>query len=201
MKARALAFEMRQAFVALRPNDRRELLDYGVHARDIDCFQMVGRAKIQRRGDHYEPDTAGRWAYVTPVLALWPESPETPDPDVMCRFGNIIDLLAWHPDRPNRWATRTGNGESLGAIEPQLCEPNAVPVWRSPLNWFRAGCRGLVILSRNQSSAYRILACCIGGILAEDEPHNHQIKWILNRSFLAPTVRVMNSGKQLRHAA
>ena len=58
------------------------------------------------------------------------------------RFGEIVDLVAWHPRRPDRWALRTGEGIVLGHAElgtNQKILPN-------PHAWVMTGGDGLCVL-------------------------------------------------------
>jgi hypothetical protein len=202
MKTTALAAEMRTAFAALRPSDIRELAQCGVPQILVDHFQMVGVARIRVQGELYEPDPSGALAVITPVLAQFPDTPESCRPDVYALIGNIVDLLAWDARVPQRWAFRVGAATWLGCIPPQHCDPDPVRIWRSPLNWLRAGCNGLVIVARERAEAYRLLAGCSGGIIAEDGEHAAELRQALERPWPAPRVYVGSSGvMEARRAA
>jgi len=181
---------MRDAFAALRPEDAEALADAGVPAFLIDLYQMVGTAQILlRKGALYEPHSDGKAAFITPVLADLPDTPETSDPWAFARFGNIIDLVAWDYQAPEHWALRTGNATVLGCIAPQYIDPFPVKVWRNPLNWLRSNANGLAMLSRKPSDIYRALAGLQGGIEAEDDMHAVQLRRILARPFPVPSIR------------
>jgi hypothetical protein len=75
-----------------------------------------------------------------------------------------------NPAAPDRWALRRGIASWLGACEPQYLDPDPVPVWRTPLGWLRAGCRGLVLLTEDKTDRYRCLSM-LGSIVAEDQAH------------------------------
>src|SRR5262249_31201106 len=123
-----------------------------------------------------------RAAYLIPVRADHALTPETADPTAAVLSGAIIDLLAFHARYPHRWALRRDAAEWLGAIEPQYFAPEPVHVWRSPLAWLRAGCQGIVILSRDAASA------CRGGIIAEDAEHAAELGGILARPWPVPQI-------------
>ena len=61
-----------------------------------------------------------------------------------------VDLIAWQPQQPARIFRHLGDAVMLGAS--QLANPASyfggepLPVHRSALDWFVAGCRGVVIL-------------------------------------------------------
>jgi hypothetical protein len=59
---------------------------------------------------------------------------------------------------PGRWALRRGRGAVLGAIPPQYLEPEPVRVHRDVAAWLRAGCTGVVLLTRDPAAAGRILS-------------------------------------------
>ena len=73
----------------------------------------------------------GEFAYVLPLID-----------------DGIVDLVAWSP-KNDRLASRLGRGGALGqgrlGIEGVGTTDRPLPVWRSPLNWLRAGRRGVVI--------------------------------------------------------
>jgi hypothetical protein len=188
VRTRDLAAEMRQAVADRTPEDAKMLVALGVSPWLVDLWQMVGVATVRtsRNEPLYNPDPDGQLVLITPALGHYPDTPETPNSDLFCRAGELIDLIAWHPKRPDRWALRTGAAAWLGCIEPQYLNPTRVQVWRSPLNWLRADCEGLCILDHNE--AYRILSLCRGGITAEDPGLAAQITDILTRPWPAPTV-------------
>jgi hypothetical protein len=182
--------------------DTEELIRAGVPAHTIDLYQMCGIDRVcpERAADGalYRPDPDGGRAFISPILAHRADTPETPDPWAFARFGNIIDLLAWDPAHPSRWARRTGNASWLGAVPPQYCSPEPVRVWRWPVEWFRAECTGIVILTRNRAEIYRLLSGCIGGILVDDGAHGAEIRSVLEHPWPAPRIFVERAN---RHAA
>jgi hypothetical protein len=163
------------------------LLKFGIAGREIR-FNMVATAPVRLSGDFYEPDPTGRCAVITPVRIDVPTSPESCTPASSCRFGLTIDLVAWWPSYPGRWALRTGGAEWLGAVEPQFCEPAPVSIRTSVLNWFKAGCTGLVLLSPTPADRYRILSSCRAGVIAEDREHARELRCLLGRSWPTPPI-------------
>ena len=158
-----------------------ELVTLGIASRDIDLLIGIGQVRLCR-GDLFEPDPDGRACLITPVCVHTALDPESSAPEVFCRVGAIVDLVAWHPEQPDRFALRVGDAEWLGCIEPQYLEPELtpVPIRRSVLSWFQAGCTGLVLLSRSRLDQYRILMNCCGGIIAEDAAHHAELRRILS---------------------
>ena len=179
MTRQDLAAEMCAAYSLLSTEHRLVLLEEGVSVRDLDQFQMCGVAPMRIDGELYQP-ADGRLAIITPVRVYDFFSPESPNPCADCRLGSIVDLVAWDIRYPDRWALRTGNAEWLGCIEPQYLKPKSVPIRRSVVSWFQAGCTGLVLLSRSRLDQYRILMNCCGGIIAEDAAHHAELRRILS---------------------
>ena len=159
----------------------------------------VALDRITVRGQLYEPDPDGGFAYILAVRADNPATPKTPDPETVIADGDMVDLIAFHPAYPRRWALRVGAAEWLGAVEPQYMQPAPVRIWRSPLAWLRAGCRGLVLLSNDRRDQYRHLAS-LGSIIAEDAHHAAELQQLLEHPWPTPTVLVGNRDHHL-HAA
>jgi len=185
-----LRAEHRAAIAALSEEDRGRLADFGIGADEIGRFRMCGIARVAVQGALYQPDEEGGVAIVTPVRVEHPVSPEARRPAIFARWGPIVDLVAWHPSEPLRWALRTGAAEWLGCIEPQCLAPEPVRVHRSVLDWLRAGCSGIVPLSSDRGELYRLLSACHGGILAADDAHAHDLRRALSRPWQHPAVEV-----------
>src|SRR6266550_6674203 len=145
-------------------------------------------AAIRVSNGLFELDAEGdARAFIVPIRIGNPISPEASDPVQAVREGKILDLLAFSPAYPMRWALRTGNATWLGAIEPQFLMPEPVPIWRNPLAWLRNDCRGLVLLNPVRSEQYRVLTVC-DSIVAEDERHAAELREVLDHPWLAPPV-------------
>ncbi len=141
----------------------RELAACGVPWTAIAAACPVPmRITINRAGDRYRPDEAGQPGWVMPVAAVDPgrsELIETGDPLAVITTGPFIDLAgAYLAAAPGPWALRRGHAMVLGAIPPQYFEPEPVRVHRDVAAWLRAGCRGIVLLTRNRAAVGRILS-------------------------------------------
>lgn len=136
---------------------------------------------------------------ILPVRCGNPVCPEVLDPAAEVLGGPIVDLVAFSPAFPHRWALRLGAASWLGCVEPQYMAPGPVPVWRSPLHWLGNNCAGIVLLSRDRRDMYRTLTYC-DSILAEDEGHAEQLRHLLARPWLAPPVYVRQA-REVRRAA
>ncbi|HEY3909251.1 MAG TPA: hypothetical protein VGM07_05110 [Stellaceae bacterium] len=192
MKWRELAIELDAAISAVGEPERRRLVDLGI-PEDLlgPKLPMIGIAQIKvSRSLLYEPSPDGWTALITPVLIDSPMSPEAANPVATARYaGDLVDLVAWRPDRPSLRATRTGAATWLGAIAPQYLPPAPAHVWRSVLKWFRARLDGLVLLSDDPVECWRLLDDCQGGIVPEDAGHAAELRVALARPWASPRVR------------
>src|SRR3954453_21543850 len=197
MRGADLLREWSAARKAMESADRRGLVSSGVKA--ADALLLIGKVRARLDGDLYVPDRDGPPAFVTPVFVDYADTPESPRPAQAARFGDLVDLLAWDPRYPPSWALRCGAAEWLGAIEPQYLDPPPVPIHRGPLGWLQARCRGLVLLSREPASQYRLLVN-IQRIEAEDAARAAELQGVLTRPWPIPTVTIAQQ-RGVRHAA
>ena len=139
-----------------------------------------GVIRAQFHGDLYEPNPAGQGVFVLGVMEQ--------------RKGPIIDLLAFHPDRPDRWWLRLGSAVLLGRYNARLAQLKEEPLFvhPDPLSWLRADCMGAVVLDWD---ADLILYLDGGGILAADHRTASRIEKSFRRSIRVPQVRVMGERK------
>lgn len=192
--------EMRAARAALTAEHRVELLEHGVPADLIGRYSLIGAARIRINAGLYDPVPDGRPAFITPALIDNPLTPEAADPLACARVtGDLVDLVAWHPRHPSRWALRVGSATWLGATEPQYMEPDPVAVRRSPLSWLRADCDGLVILSTEPAEAYRLLSS-LHAIIAEDAQHVAELRRLVRQPWPLPSIRAA-AHDEVSHAA
>ena len=182
-----LAHEMREAVAALTPFDRTLLGAAGIPARMIERG-LIGRAGISLSGDEtiWEPGIAP--VYVTPCRIADPFTPECPWWRAVPEAGHLIDLVAWHPEHPQRWALRTGFAEWLGACEPQHLS-DAVHVRRSPLSWLRHGGTGIVALAPEERERQRALSFALL-LMAEDFEHAQELRRLMERPTSIPAIKV-----------
>lgn len=194
-----LRCEYRAALKRTSLEDLRPLRDAGVGGPGHAIGPAFARIRLSRdrRLFEFDPDSDDV-AFILPVRAENPTTPEATDPVGAVRHGPIIDLLALSAAFPHRWALRTGCATWLGAVLPQYIDPPPTPVWQSPLHWLGSDCHGLVLLARDRRDRYRTLTC-LGAIVAEDEPHATELRELLARPWLAPPVYV-RGGREVRNA-
>ena len=120
----------------------------------------VTRAVFDGRGRYY-PSQLGRSVILFAVIDA-----------------GVVDVAAWDP-KSSEIATRLGVGASLG--QGQIGRDGlgthgpALPVWRNPIGWLKAGRVGVVIIDR-QLSVYRLA----GHILwVGDEAHAAELRRFL----------------------
>jgi hypothetical protein len=164
------------------PDHVEELMRHGVGMRAITatCPAPTSIA-FDAGGDRYWPDEDGYPAWIMPVCVVDPERPElieTVDPLGVISTGPVIDLLAFHPDYPGCWALRRGLAIVLGAVEPQLLDPDPVTVHRDATDWLRAACGGIMLLTRDPAEICRILQQC-AEIEVEHRTHAAELRRIL----------------------
>jgi hypothetical protein len=194
----ALSREHLTALYSTRFADLAPLVAVGIRWETIaTAVPAFARIRVSNDATTFEPDESGGGAFIVPVRVENPITPEAFDPVRAVRDGAIVDLAGFHPHHPDRWALRRDVAEWLGAIEPQYLDPEPVPIWRSPLSWLRADCRGLVLLG-DRASQYRILSG-LCSIVAEDAQHAAELQSILAQPWSAP--RVIVGVQETRHAA
>jgi hypothetical protein len=180
--------EFNAARLAMTPPDRALLEGHGITPGNI--LFLIGVAQARVSGGLYEPAEDGGAAYITPALVYDAISPESPCPAQTVRFGELCDLVAWHPRRPLSWALRVGSAEWLGSSLPQYFDPPPVPIRRGVLSWLQGGAVGLVPLSRSRTDRYRLLSGCQNGVVAEDAKHRAELSQILATPWPAPPVTI-----------
>jgi hypothetical protein len=190
--------EFNAARAAMTADDRTALAALGIDAGDV--LFLIGTARARCIGDDlYEPVEAGPRAFITPILVHEPLSPETNCPAQACRFGELVDLVAWDLKHPHAFALRVGSAEWIGSYEPQFMGPDAVPVHRGVLEWLQSSCRGIVLLSRDPRSQYRTLAN-IQRVEVRDEAHAAELRCVLEQPWPIPPITIANRRERRRVA-
>jgi hypothetical protein len=181
MRATALTSEYIDPMRRMSLDDARRLMRHGVPLRAITTICPAPTRVVIDGNDLYRPDPSGQPAWIIPVSVVDPEIPElieAVDPLGIVSLGPIVDLIAFHPAAPNRWALRRGLAPALGVIEPQCCDPASVAVHRDVTDWLRSGCRGIILLTRDPKEAGRILRQ-ISCIEASDWNHAKELRRLL----------------------
>lgn len=149
---------------------------------------LVGVVMLDPAGELWVPGTSQR-AFVTPVRVaaeIWGHESDAPKASVM--WGEIIDLVAWHPNLP-RTMRRTGHAEALGCYAPQYLDPDPVKVWRSPAGFLRARAQGVCLVTPDLGAQQRFLMG-LHGIIAEDQDHAFELQRLLERPAYVPRVTI-----------
>lgn len=115
-------------------------------------------------------------------------------------FGEVVDLCAWPPDRPDRWARHEGAGFALGeealGNAGTFAFGGSLRVVRTPLGWLQAEGRALCILDpglawHRLSNAPRLAA--------EDVEHGTELDALIQPP--ARSVRILVPGASRRRRA
>ena len=178
----ALEDEHRAWVRALKGDNIAELIGLGISWFAVMIYQMVGIAGIQLRpGGRWEPDPEGPPSYVTPVRVEQFDSLLAAEPWETARSGELVDLVAWHPETPLRWATRHGH-TWLGAV---ALDPFPAIIRASPLAWLQADCDGFLPLTHDPVELRYLLGLCEAGTVVEelwvaDELRRHMLQPVAN---------------------
>jgi hypothetical protein len=179
MRSVALTAEYLWAMRKMSLEDARELMRYRIPLRAIATVCPAPTyIAFNGAADRFYPDETGYKAWVIPICVAVPAEPdviEAVDPLDVISTGPVIDLVAFHPAFPDHWALRTGTAAVLGAIEPQYCDSDPVPVHRDISDWLRGGCSGIVLLTHDRHEAHRTL-CQIQYIDTEDKQHKRELE-------------------------
>jgi hypothetical protein len=193
MKTAALQAEWLAALRGLELDDARLLARHGLNLPllvefGFDAYAlMVGALPMRIEGRRWWPDPAGQRGFVAPVRTRGDARDLLADEIVI--DGPLVDLVAWHPETPDQWATRTGAASWLGAWDPGIAAERQEPVrvWRAPFAWLRGWMEGVVPLTTERAELYRLLAD-MPAIVAEDEAHKVALRRALQRPYPLPRV-------------
>ena len=141
------------------------------HSDRLGCGNAGVVAVETTRDGLYQPAPGGRRAFIMPVYGPF-RPPKVPIADPA--DAAPIDLLGWYSHRPGRWWRRRGVAIILGEWAVELGETYDEPVrvYRTPLDWLRAGGEGLVIV--DWTEAYFRLAGL--QLVASDVAHGEELQ-------------------------
>jgi hypothetical protein len=196
MKTASLRAEWLAALRGLRIEDAQLLARHGLNLAllvdlGIESYAVVvGALPMRIEGRRWLPDDSGVRGFVTPVRGHGIADARDLFADETVINGPLIDLVAWHPETPHEWATRTGVAEWLGAWDPGIAHERAEPVrvWRAPFAWLRGWMDGIVPLTTDRATLHRLLMD-MPVIRAEDEAHARQLRRARNyRPYPLPAI-------------
>lgn len=133
---------------------------------------LIAAGPVLIEGETYQPHPDGEWCFLTPVIIFRPDTIYNADDSE----AEVIDIVAWHPATPGRWATRRGAGTVLGDID--LAE--TLFVHQTPLAWLRSGCRGVCFLDHREIAP--ALWGFGGKIIAENAAHMRALREACDRA-------------------
>ncbi|MBY0361225.1 MAG: hypothetical protein K2X45_04905 [Phreatobacter sp.] len=108
------------------------------------------------------------------------------------------DLVAIDLYDHDRWAVAFGSGPILGRqnLVPAAFFDGPLAIHRGPIQWLRAGCRGIVVLQRNDA-ALDALASADGPFLAPDEAFGREmVDWFARPRIDLGRVLVRRPGRE-----
>lgn len=143
------------------------------------------RAIIERGVAQILPEGAPAGA----ILVRSAGSPIDPDYRLTLIAGEVVDAVIFDASDPDRWALRFGVAKWLGAVPPQGELADPIPIWCSPLQWLRASCRGLVLLTPNERESQALLKP-MRVITAQDDRHAAELQRIIDLPPPGPIVVV-----------
>ena len=138
-----------------------------------DITPICGIARVRSHGPFYEPDPNGNPAIIMPAM----------------EGGEVADLVAFMPHRPNHFCVRLGACPLLG-IDNMGVWSEPLRVWRTPIDHLRAGLEGAVVLS--WPGAIPLLRSC-SELIPEDTQHGVEIRKRLSRPIALPKISVPES--------
>jgi len=174
---RPFVASMRRLYHELGPDICRELVSIGPVIVERDSFQI---------------DERGEWAFLTPVchidgdlwrLLVWDCGFES---EAVWRVNaEVVDIVAWHPATPGRWARRTGVADMLGDIA--AAEP--LRVHQTPYGWLKADGVGICFLDHQRASVASALRLA-EKIIADSPAHARELRDICARPYPIPSIGV-----------
>jgi hypothetical protein len=118
------------------------------------------------------PVRIGRRPAVGGVVAWWP------------LHGPQRDVLAFDLADPSRAGLELGASDWLGAADEEFAQ-----IWRTPVDWLRAHCSGLVLLGRDDLTKQRVLRH-FRSVGAVDAEHGHELRRLVGIPLPGPEVLV-----------
>ncbi len=173
----------------LLPRERAEIVRNGVAESSIDTPTPI-------RAGHVVFADDGRFSFEQHERSLSVRSARAFLFLVDDMHGEPADIVAWQPalSRVASWrGAAWGIGQSK-AYDVRMAEHDGLPVWRDPLDWLRAGRRGIVIIRPRLAAAWLSDA---GPLVAEDFEHARELRSALTR----PAPRILVPAVARRAAA
>lgn len=150
----------------------------------------VGAGPVLIEGGRYQPHNDGEWVFLTPITHIDGDAWRKhvwggccTEDEARLWFTEIVDIVAWHPATPGRWARRTGEADMLGAVMPG----EAVRVHQTPLGWLRGGGEGVCFLDDNRVTIAGELRQA-ARVIAESPAHARLLREICERPYPIPKI-------------
>lgn len=133
--------------VNLREEMQQAVSDVGQRHIDVLLGHGVPPAELASLGARQEPFGVAL-IKTNPEGIYWPSDTGSPRLIIPCyERGDIVDLVALLPAKPDQWWHRTGAAAILGADLLLTCvKDHALEVVSTPLDWLKAGGRAICVL-------------------------------------------------------
>jgi hypothetical protein len=145
------------------------LFELGVMPDDLRSAGGIRTARVRFAGAGFEwDDESGVAAFISPC---W-----TPQwcGDALGWSVEMVDAVAWRPDRPRTFARLAGVAWCLGEDAVMAARHGAsLRVLRTPLAWLQAGAEGCVVLDR-QRAWPELLS--VRRLIADDDAHARDLR-------------------------
>lgn len=182
-----LEAEYAEALAATPADALRRLRAAGVTERSLELVRPAHALLHLRQGGLFEFDPEGLPGFILPVRVERIASPESDDPPATIAAGCMVDMVVFTPAVNSRVALRYGVADWLGSCPADPEQP--VRLYRTPLDWLRADCDGLVCLAQRPDEVYRFLTR-FRAIDVEDDSEAHRLQRVLDRQARRPEILV-----------
>jgi hypothetical protein len=173
----------------VRRQDER-LRRIGIRLTPLDRLMgMVMSAPIAVTDRTFRLSPSAAHALITPIRIddASPTSECNESTSSPVHYGQLVDLIAWHPDRPGKWALYTGHALALGWCTPRGWDDASDPVrvHSTVAGWFRSGCDGLFICATDPADRQRVILS-VGAIRADNRDHERALAAEATRQTIRP---------------
>ncbi|MEH6476219.1 MAG: hypothetical protein V7727_11045 [Sneathiella sp.] len=156
----------------------------GVTGAGMARAGLVGVARIETDGSHWQPEESGTPALIIPA-------------GIDNGFSSIVDMIALQTSTPDIWWSRTGFSAMLGFDSLSRCMfyGTQLTIHANPLDWLKSDCEGICLLDWN-----RYLPMWLSGIQSiycPDPSTGEKLSAALTQNIFLPEIRVGD----IQHAA
>lgn len=176
-----IALEMETAAKRLTAHHLRHLTPLGFSTQVIahlTHYGMLGAVTVAFDGGLWFPEEGGTSLLVTPLE----------------EDGAVVDIIAFNPKVPARWAARTGVGWALGTDSLREIEQawddseRCLLLQATPTDWLRSGCHGISVVQWNDEARRTLLQ--IPKLEVQDRKYAQTVRLELTRPPRIPEIKM-----------